>query len=395
MRWKLFALARLLLWVGGLSAANLTGRISAQELTKTPAFHRFVSYTRFAIVGGRITNANNGMMFGIREQTVAEGPVRERFHLNAGGGAGSMAYSYERRGGKAGIRESEGQSDVPDIEFSVVTSSDGRFVLRYSDKDHPERFFNFTQLPGQPVSLSLPPIDAALAAVKSAKAGTDKPRVLRAPTVWHLIIINSDDCRKRFLPTLESLRPGWHVALAAESVEDELVKMAAVSRKSDRKQWGAWVRQMGDPLFRHRERADRNLREVGPAALGFLTRLNMNELDADQKSRVRAIIRFLSQQTSEDTPQRVAATLVEDPLIWLALLSRPEEATRRAAAQQLSVILDCPIDIDPKALPETQAKARETVRMHIEKSVGEGPRADDSPKPADVGDKTASPPVKR
>ena len=28
--------------------------------------------------------------------------------------------------------------------------------------------------------------------------------------------------------------------------------------------------------------------------------------------------------------------LIEDPLVWLALLSRPEESTRQAAVQQLT-----------------------------------------------------------
>jgi hypothetical protein len=249
--------------------------------------------------------------------------------------------------------------------------------MRYSDKDHPSRFFNLTQLPGQPVSLSLPP--------------SDKPRVLHAPTIWHLVIINGDDCRKQLLPMLESVRPGWHVGLTAQSIEDELVKMSAVSRKSDRKQWEEWVRQLGDPVFMRRDRADQRLRDVGPPALGFLTRLNTTDLDAEQISRVRSIVRFLSTQSGEDTPQRVAATLIEDPLIWLALLSRPEEATRAAAAQQLAVILDRSVAVDPKADPATQVKARDTLRAQIEKVAGDVPRIENTSKPASDAEKTKSP----
>ena len=196
--------------------------------------------------------------------------------------------------------------------------------------------------------------------------------MLRAPTVWHLLIIDDEDCRKQFLPMLESLRPDWHVGLTAQAAEDELVKMAAVSRKSDRKQWDAWVSQLGDPLWANRNRADQNLRDVGPAVLGYLNRLNMDALDAEQKSRLRRIIRELSTQTGEDTPEHVASMLIEDPLVWLALLSRPEESTRQAAAQQLAVLLDVPIAVDPKAQPQSQAKARERLRARIEKICGEG-----------------------
>jgi hypothetical protein len=252
------------------------------------------------------------------------------------------------------------------MEFGVEVGSEGRFVLRYSDKDHPARCFNLTQVPGQPISLSLSP--------------PDKPRVLQAPTLWHLLIIHAEDCRRQFLPMLETVRPGWHVGLAVQAVEDELVKLSAVSRKSDRKQWAGWINQLGDPVFTHRDRADRNLREVGPAVLGYLNRLNMNQFDAEQKSRLRRIIRDLSTQTAEDTPETVASMLVEDPLVWLALLSRPEEPTRQAAVQQLTVLLNVPITVDPKAEPESQAKARDELRKQIEKIEGEGSKADDVPK---------------
>ncbi len=131
----------------------------------------------------------------------------------------------------------------------------------------------------------------------------------------------------------------------------------------------------------HRDRADRNLRDVGPAVLGYLNRLNMSQLDAEQKSRVRRIIRVLSTQTAEDTPEHVASMLIEDPLVWLALLSRPEETTRQAAVQQLTVLLNVPIAVDPKAQPESQAKARDELRIQIEKSIGEGSKPDDAPKP--------------
>jgi hypothetical protein len=113
------------------------------------------------------------------------------------------------------------------------------------------------------------------------------------------------------------------------------------------------------------------LREVGPPLLGYLNRLDMSRLDAEQKSRLRRVVRDLSTQSGEDTPQHVASMLIEDPLIWLALLSRPEEPTREAAVQQLSVLLNIPITVDPKASPESQAKAREALAKQIGKPDGE------------------------
>lgn len=369
MHWK-----RFVAWF--VAMACVGGEVVAQDATSSPMFQQWVvRRTQFSFAGGRVIGNNQAWMFGMPAQVSTDGSIREQVSFNGNGIAGSLAYSFVRKG-----KKDDPQSD-PREELGVELSSEGRFVLRYSDKDHPGRFFNLAQIPGQPVSLSLPP--------------AEKPRVLRAPTIWHLLIIDAEDCRKQLLPMMEVIHPGWHVGLAALAAEDDLVKMSAVSRKSDRKQWEAWVDQLGSPRWKQRDDADRYLREVGPAVLGYLNRLNMSRLDAEQQSRIRRIIRWLSAQTGEDTPEHVASMLIEDPLVWLALLARPEEPTRRAAVQQLTVLLNVPVAVDPKAEPDTQAKAREELRTQIEKLVGDGSKPSDEALPAGVKSKTASPPATR
>jgi hypothetical protein len=348
-----------------LAMVCATGQVFAADgLASSPYFRNFIlNQTKLSLAGGRVvSNCTNGMWVFRQKQTFASGPVREEIQYNGNGVTGAFTYTYQRNGDKA-----DKQKD-PKEEFSLDVSSEGRFVLRYSDKDQPEKYFEFTQVPGQSVRLSLPP--------------ADKPRVLRASSIWHLLIIHDEDCRKEFLPRLDSLRADWHIARTVQSTQEEMVKMAAASRKPDRKQWDAWVNQLSDPLMMARERADQSLREVGPAVIGYLNRLNMGQLDAEQKSRLRRIVRDLSTQTAEDTPQHVASMLVEDPLVWLALLSRPEQSTRQAAVQQLAVLLNVPIAVDPKAQPDSQAKARDKLRKQIEKIVGESLKPDDLPKPA-------------
>ena len=335
MRWKLLAF-------GILAAACAVGEMDAaqgpQEPTNSTVFQQWIAgRNRFAIVGGRVVCSSGNWMFGMPRQIATEGPVREQINFGGNGLSGSLSYLYQRSGDQADKRND------PRVEFALEINSEGRFVFRYSDKDNPQRYFHLSQVPGQPLSLSLPP--------------SDKPRVVQAPTLWHLLIIHAEDCHKQFLPMLECIRPSWHLGLTAQAAEDELVKMAAVSRKSDRKQWDDWINQLGDPqLWTRRERAERNLREVGPPLLGYLNRLDMSRLDAEQKSRLRRIIHDLCTQNGEDTPQHVASLLIEDPLVWLALLSRPEESTRQAAVQQLSVLLNMPIAVDPKAEPTSQAE---------------------------------------
>ena len=166
-------------------------------------------------------------------------------------------------------------------------------MLHCRDKADPQAYFELTQEPGRSLRLSLPP--------------ADKPRVLEAPTVWHLLIVHGDECRKGLLPRLEALRPDWRIESTLTAAEEELVKLAAGAEKPDRQQWAAWVNQLGDPLCTRRERAERKLREAGPAVLAFLNRLNTAPLDAEQQLRVRRVIQALSAQQGEDTPENIAA----------------------------------------------------------------------------------------
>ncbi len=289
---------------------------------QTQLFQRWITHqAHFEMSGGRILSNNGNWAYPNTPKADADGDTHERISFNSNGATGSVAYSYQRTKTVA-----EDKRDVV-LDLAIEFSSEGRFVLRYADKDEPQNFFELLQTPGQPVRLSLPP--------------ADKPHVLQAQTLWHILIIHAEDCRKSVLPRLEGLRPEWHVAATAGAVEDELVKLAGSAQKPDRQQWAAWVEQLGDPLCARRERADRKLRDAGPAVLGYLNQMKMDRLDAEQQSRIRRIVRVLSAQQGEDTPESVASMLAGDPNVWLALLSRDDEAMRQAAVQQLELLLNC------------------------------------------------------
>jgi hypothetical protein len=300
--------------------------------------------------GGRLVSNNGNWAYPTGSQAVADADTHERINFNGNGMTGSVAYSYQRTKTVA-----ENKKDVV-LDLAIEFSSEGRFVLHYMDKDEPQNYFELLQTPGQPIRLSLPP--------------ADKPRVLQAPTVWHLLIVHAEDCRKSLVPRLEKLRPDWRVAATASAIEEELVRLAGSAQKPDRQQWAAWVEQLGDANCARRERADRKLREAGPALLGYLSQLKMDRLDAEQQSRIHRIVRVLSTQQGEDTPETVASMLGGDPNVWVSLLSRDDEATRRASVQQLELILNAPVKIDPKADPASQAKARDALRERIEKLGG-------------------------
>jgi hypothetical protein len=126
------------------------------------------------------------------------------------------------------------------------------------------------------------------------------------------------------------------------------------------------VAELGDERFARREAADRALRAADPAVLLYLEQLDPGRLDAEQQFRLRRISDTLAAKVGGDTPEQIASWLGGDPAVWLALLSRPDVATRRLAAKQLAAILEAPIPVDPETDPTSQQSKLEELRAKIE-----------------------------
>jgi hypothetical protein len=188
----------------------------------------------------------------------------------------------------------------------------------------------------------------------------------RAQGIWQLLIAQPKPCREHLLPLLELLRPNWKLAETADAVEEKLLSEAGGVGASGRTGWAALVTQLASESFAKREAADRALRSGDGGALAYLRQLDFSRLDAEQQFRVRRIIEVLAAQNSDDSGEQVAASLAADPAVWLALLGRPQPATRQKAARELAALLGDPITVDPAADPDTQKDRREQLRARIE-----------------------------
>jgi hypothetical protein len=192
-----------------------------------------------------------------------------------------------------------------------------------------------------------------------------KTQVFRGPNIWQLLVIEPDACRQHLLPLLDVLRPNWRLAETAGLLEKSLLRVANSESGSDRAHWAALVEQLADASFAKRQAADRALRTGGGPAAAYLKQLDFSRLDAEQQFRVLAIIAALTPSDSVDSPDQVARSLAGEPAIWLALLSRPDVATRQTAARQLVALLGESIPVDPAADPDTQKVKREQLRVLI------------------------------
>ena len=331
--------------VGVLTGLLWSVPVLAQAPSPTPILTQAIRnrWLGFQVVSGRITLG--GSRFGNINSNSSRSGRTEKLSIRLSNAERSVTYQ---------------RSDSKE-QFSMEITSGGRISIRHAAKqDSTIVPVQFTQVPGEPILLALGP--------------EDRQQVYRAATLWHLAIAQPKECRQRLFPLLELLRPDWRLAETAAAMEAELLQAASAGRLPDRRRWDPLVEQLADQRFSRREAADRELRSAGPVVLSYLRGLDFNRLDAEQQYRIRRIIRSLSRQTGDDTAEKFAPQLLADPDVWLALLSRQEESTRRLAARQLGAILGQPVRFDPAADNATRKAQIERLRAQIR---GKGPEPKD------------------
>ncbi len=184
----------------------------------------------------------------------------------------------------------------------------------------------------------------------------DTKHTLQGDSFWHVYLAEPELVRRHLIPLLEVLHPSWQLSSMGAAVEDSLIQRAQNPRQFIGQRWARLVDDLASPQFATRQNAQRKLYDAGPVIVPYLQNLDRNHLDAEQTSRIRALVESLSVD-NEDTTDRIATWLAGDVQVWLSLLSRGELFKRRAAQQQLDQLLGSPIEFDPAA-EETLRKAQ-------------------------------------
>jgi len=209
----------------------------------------------------------------------------------------------------------------------------------------------FEQRSGQPLSLEV-------------TQGESTSR-LTGESVWHLWLADRELCQRQLAPLVELLGLSKPWTQFTEALETRLFFLADAGQAHDAAVWRVWLSQLADDDYAVREAADRQLRAAGTALAPFVRRLDMSQLDAEQRYRLRRIMAEHQAAEAADTVDSTAEWLADDPRIWLAFLDHEDVARRATAARQIERLLESPITFAADADDATRASQIEALEARI------------------------------
>jgi hypothetical protein len=242
-------------------------------------------------------------------------------------------------------------------EQLVIQLAESKQLSIHRVRFEPKYAVRFEQSPDQPLLFEVVEGDAQ--------------QTLRAESFWHLVLAEPKRVRRHLIPLLEILHPSWQLAAMGDAVEAAMVQRGQKPRPFDGPRWARLVETLGSPKFSERQNAQRELANAGQAVLPYLQKLDRDRLDAEQVSRVRALVDALSVDY-EDSTDRIATWLADDAQAWLSLLARDDLARRRVAAEQLGALVGGPIDFDPAADQDVRNAQIERLHARFEKPPRDG-----------------------
>jgi hypothetical protein len=260
-------------------------------------------------------------------------------HLNAGQTRASRGLDTENQTRETILVHSEGA--VPVVRYERQTATDRtsveitegcHVVIRRESLGDSGRQLEVQQLTSGEWTVT-------------ARAG-DQRRQCSAASFWHLLLAEPRFCQEEIVPVLKLLRPSWDFTNVADRIETALYEAADSQDLVPRTRLAALVAELAHRDFQRRQAADRQLREVGPSVLPYLSGLDPSSLNCEQRQRILRI-RQSMQDSAPDTPDRVALWLVDDEQVWVTLLAHPDAEKRYLAAVRLREIRPEMTNFDP------------------------------------------------
>lgn len=303
----------------------LTAQGNAEELLfNTNAFDQIRSLTNLTFSKGKLT-----ILAGPRQASVRRrysiGSRSEELSIRMRLGAVQVDYELKSKLGKLTLNTEDGRA----IRIERQPSEGTAFLFQQQAKGQ----VSLTQTSGQDT------------------------QTWEASSLWHLLLAHPELHNTSFLPVLDSLQPEWNFRKQMEEVEEFLLTTAKfVDQEEEHAQLEKLIRDLGSESLGVRFQADRALRTKGKQTIGYLLSVDREQLDAEQRFRLRRIVDSVLAGFPEESPVHVAQTLFHDPLIWLSLLRNESQEVRTVARKRLTALLQERISFEVDASPEVRQR---------------------------------------
>ncbi len=272
-----------------------------------------------------------------------------------------------------GLTDLSFEAESADGRLTLTVQASESFTLRYEPTgEKAPSAFEFSQPARGELTLTVGPGEARRETPGEARRETpgearretpgEARRETKAASLWELLLVEPTAARQNLLPLLKAIFPRWEGTAELDAIAKAVVQMAGRPRTAPGKAWGAWVKQLAAKSFADREAAQQRLLAAGSAVVPYLQSLDGKTLDAEQRFRVRSILRQLTAAEGADEPAKIAATLVDNRRVWLGLLSSEELSWRKAAVGELARLSGSPIDFDAAAPEPVRAAQLQALR---------------------------------
>lgn len=320
-----------------LIVAGTCGPVSADELGMAPSYlQQLKRQMQFRVINGELTVYSRHQRGRWQSRTSRAGH-EEQLNVNTNEFLPDITYFRNKK---------------PLGEFHFTTQKGNRFNIRRESAEITGQVpLEFTQDPDTGATLEL--------TLKGKK------QTLHGKTFWHLLLADPDLCRQHLLPLLTPLRDDWPLSNQLARTESLLFSAAVAQNDSRGNTWAQLIDKLGSDQFSVRQGADRALRAAGDAALPYLQSLDFDQLDAEQRFRVRGIIASIAGDGLEDLPETIVPRLASDPEIWYGMLSRDDPVKRRVAHQRLEALLERSLEFDPEGSEATRKAQLEKIRKEL------------------------------
>jgi len=314
----------------------LMGQTSSGHEKPTSSLVAQTNWVRFDLVLGRITATQ--IRGGQRNCSRAtdDDTCRELLAVTDSRNAASFRYELTdrhqwltvevmKRNNVHIVREPQPGSDGVRIEF--VQPHEGNIKVRVGDSEHPSA-------------------------------------TISAESLWHLMLAEPELCQAELQPIFEWLRPHWGLTESARRIEASLFRAASDGNGASLSHVRDLVDELDSASFSQRQQAERKLRAMGVVVLRQFKQLDRTSLTREQRHRIDRLSHDLAVKKA-DTPERIAAWLLNDQTIWLSMLTRHDVSKRQIAASQLAETHPVANRFDPLAEESQRRKQIDALRLRI------------------------------